>query len=141
MSRATRAETLTSAKKIEYYSDFVTSFAKTPVGNQLSKVINDKSITQCLRNLIFTNVGERLFQPYIGSNINRMLFENNYPEDLDQIEFYVQNTITNNEPRVHLLEVNVSSGQSEHEVVIQIIYNTINNPEPITVEYIFKRVR
>lgn len=141
MSRATRAETLTSAKKIEYYSDFVTSFAKTPVGNQLSKVVNDKSITQCMRNLIFTNLGERLFQPYIGSNINRMLFENNYPEDLDQIEFYVQNTITNNEPRVNLLEVNVSSGQSEHEIVIQIIYNTINNPEPINVEYIFKRVR
>ncbi len=141
MSRATRAETLTSAKKIEYYSDFVTSFAKTPVGNQLSKVINDKSITQCLRNLIFTNLGERLFQPYIGSNINRMLFENNYPEDLDKIEFYVQTTIKNNEPRVNLLEVNVSSGQSEHEIVIQIIYNTINNPEPINVEYIFKRVR
>jgi phage baseplate assembly protein W len=141
MSRATRAETLTSAKKIEYYSDFVTSFAKTPVGNQLSKVINDKSITQCLRNLIFTNLGERLFQPYIGSNINRMLFENNYPEDLDQIEFYVETTIKNNEPRVNLLEVNVSSGQSEHEIVIQIVYNTINNPEPINVEYIFKRVR
>ena len=94
-----------------------------------------------MRNLIFTNLGERLFQPYIGSNINRMLFENNYPEDLDQIEFFVQNTITNNEPRVNLLEVNVSSGQSEHEIVIQIIYNTINNPEPINVEYIFKRVR
>lgn len=141
MSRATRAETLTSTKKVEYFSDFATNFAKSPVGNQLSRVINDKSIYQSLKNLIFTNLGERLFQPYIGSDINKMLFENNFPEDLDQIEFYVDNTIKNNEPRVNLLEVNVSSGQSEHEIIIQIVYNAINNPEPITVEYIFKRVR
>lgn len=141
MSRATRAETLTSTKKVEYYSDFVTSFAKTPVGDQLSRVINDRSINQALKNIIFTDLGERLFQPYIGSNINRMLFENNYPEDLTQLEFLIENAVKNNEPRVNLLEVVVRSGNTEHEIVITIVYNTINNPEPITVDYIFKRVR
>lgn len=141
MSRLTRAETLTSGKKLEYFSDFTTSFAKSPVGDQLSKVTNDRSIYQALKNLIFTNLGERPFQPYIGSNINLMLFENNYPDDLDTIQFYIENTIKNNEKRVHLIEVQVNTGNSEHEIVITVTYNTINNPEPITVDYIFKRVR
>ena len=142
MSRATRAETLTTAtKKTEFYSDFVTSFAKTPIGNQLARVVNEKSINQALKNLIFTNLGERPFQPYIGSNIYNSLFENNTTEHLHDIEFYVDNTIRNNEPRVNLIGVEAKSGNDEHEIIITIVYNTINNPEPITFEYILKRVR
>jgi phage baseplate assembly protein W len=142
MARATRAESLTGAiRKVEIYSDFSTSFAKTPVGNQLSKVINEKSINQALKNLIFTNLGERPFQPYIGSNVYKMLFENNVAEELDKLEYYIENCINNNEKRVNILDVDVSTTESDYEIKITIVYNTINNSEPITFEYIFKRVR
>ena len=142
MARLTRAESLTGTnRKIEYFSDFATSFAKTPVGDQLSRVINERSIYQSLKNLILTNLGERPFQPFIGSDINRMLFENNYPEDLNDIEFYIQNTIENNEKRVNLIGVDVSPGENDHEIKVLIVFNTINNPEETTFEYILKRVR
>lgn len=142
MSRATRAETLTTAsRKTEFYSDFATSFAKSPVGNQLAKVVNERSINQALKNLIFTNLGERLFQPSIGSDIMKSLFENNTEDTLHTLEFYIDRTIKSNEKRVHLLDISVDSGQTENELVITIVYNTINNPEPITFEYILKRVR
>lgn len=142
MARATRAESLTSAsRKTEFYSDFLTSFAKSPVGNQLARVVNEKSINQSLKNLIMTNLGERPFQPYIGSNIYKSLFENNTDETLHDLEFYIDNTIKNNEPRVNLLGVDVNTGFTENELVITIVYNTINNSEPITFEYILKRVR
>jgi phage baseplate assembly protein W len=142
MARLTRAEALTGSNRaVEYYSDFVRSFAKTPVGNQLSRVTNEKSINQALVNLILTNLGERLFQPYIGSNILSSLFENNYRENLTDLEFFIENTIRNNEKRVNLLEVNLEVGSSENEILISIVYNTINNSEPITFEYILKRVR
>lgn len=142
MARITRADALTgSSRKTEFFSDFLTSFAKTPVGDQLARTINERSINQSLKNLILTNLGERLFQPYIGSNVSALLFENNLAEVLNDIEFYIQTTISNNEKRVNLLEVNVSGGQSEHEIIVTIVYNTINTPEPITFEYILKRVR
>jgi phage baseplate assembly protein W len=142
MARLTRAETLTGSNKpVEYHSDFVTSFTKSPVGKQLSKVINEKSINQSLINLILTNLGERLFQPYIGSNILSSLFENNYKENLTDLEFFIENTIKNNEKRVNLLGVSLSEGTSEHEILINIVYNTINNPEPVSFEYILRRVR
>lgn len=140
-SRLTRAQTLTDNKKTELYSDFLTSFSKTPAGNQLAKVVNERSINQSLKNIILTDFGERLFQPGIGSNIRAMLFENNIESNLSTIEFYISQSISINEPRVNLLEINLSTGTSEHELVIDIIYTTINSPEPITFNYIFRRVR
>lgn len=142
MGRATRAESLTgSIRRAEFYSDIANNFAKTPVGNQLARVVNEKSINQALKNLIFTNFGERPFQPYIGSDIYKSLFENNVQEHLDRIEYAIETCINNSERRINLQKVDVSSGSTENEIKITITYNTINNPEPTTFEYIFKRVR
>jgi phage baseplate assembly protein W len=141
MSRVTRAQSLTPSKTNEYFSDFLNSFAKTPVGNQLAKVSNERSINQALKNIILTNLGERPFQPGIGSNINAMLFENNIESSLTTLEFYIRNAIEINEPRVNLLQILLEAGQNDHELVINIIYNTINNPTPTLFNYILKRVR
>lgn len=143
MARLTRAETLTNTNfKIEYYSDFVTSFAKTPYGDQLAKVKNENSINQALRNLILTNPGDRPFQPFIGSGVMASLFENNTPENLHSLEFYIENSIKNYEPRVNLIDVQASSvDDNENEVTVSISYNTINNPEPTIFNFILKRVR
>ena len=52
-----------------------------------------------------------------------------------------ENTIKNNEKRVNLLGVDISETDLENEVAISIVYNTINNPEPVTFEYVLRRVR
>ena len=138
----TRADFLTgSNKKTEYYSDFATSFAKTPFGDQLSKVSNEKSINQSIKNLILTNQGERLFQPNIGSDIMTMLFEPNYRDYFDQIIMLVKNTIDVNEPRANLLDVQINSPVDEHTVEITLIYQVINKPDEISLTLVFKRVR
>ena len=139
----TRADALTGTKKQkDFFSDFVTSFAKTPYGNQLGRVENEGSVNQSLRNLIKTNLGERLFQPLIGSDVYASLFELNTPESLDMLETYIRNMIDNSEPRVNLIETMVKSSESdENYVEITLIYNLINNPEPITLTLLLKRVR
>jgi phage baseplate assembly protein W len=139
----TRADTLTGSKKYkDFFSDFLNNFDKSPYGNDIGRVIDSNSIEQSLRNLIKTNVGERLFQPNIGSNIYAMLFEHNIADTLDAVEFYIQTTINNNEPRVQLQKVVVQPDEiNENAVNIFIIYNLINNPEPITLNILLKRVR
>jgi phage baseplate assembly protein W len=138
----TRADTFTeNKKKIEFFSDFVNSFAKTPFGDQLGKLTNEKSVSQSLKNLILTNLGERLFQPFVGSNVNSVLFENNTANTLSDLEFYIQNTIENNEPRVNLIQVLINSDYSENGISITLIYNLINNPEPVSFSFFLKRVR
>lgn len=142
MATITRAETLTGTKrKTEFFSDFVNSFAKSPAGEQLGKVTNEKSVNQSLKNLIMTNLGERLFNPLIGSNVYNSLFEPNVLESLNNLEFYIENTIENNEPRVNLLQVTVTQLNDENSIEINIFYNLINNPEPINFNFILKRVR
>lgn len=142
MSRVTRAQTLNpDKKKTEFYSDFLSSFAKTPVGNQLAKVTNERSINQSLKNILQTDLGERLFQPNLGSNIRAMMFDNSIESNLTAIEFYITNSIEISEPRVNLIEVIVQTSQNENELIINVVYNTINSPEPIIFEYILRRVR
>lgn len=142
MAQLTRAETLTGTKKkIEFFSDFLDNFGKSPVGDQLGKVINEKSVNQSLKNIVMTNLGERPFQPYIGSDIRAMLFEPHVAENYDLLETMIQKAIETSEPRVNLVQVLFPENNDENTMEITLIYNLINNPEPITLPIILKRVR
>lgn len=138
----TRAEAVTgtNTKKVEFFSDFLDSFARTPYGNQLGRVTNEQSVTQSLKNIILTNLGERLFQPFIGSNVNAFLFEPNSGQFQTLIESYIDNAITNNEPRVNTQEISVNL-VDDYSIQISIVYNLINNPIPLTFAFLLKRVR
>lgn len=139
----TRADTFTGSKKqIEYFSDFMTSFAKTPVGNQLARVTNEQAVMQSLKNLIRTNLGERLFQPTVGSDVMATLFELNTDDARDSLELFISNTVENNEPRVNLIQTIVDTQDiNENQIEITLIYNLINNPTEQTLNLILKRVR
>jgi len=150
----TRADSFTNVKrKEEFFSDFLNSFAKTPIGEQLGRVTNEQSVNQSLRNLIKTNLGERLFQPNIGSDVNASLFEQNDILLIDGLEFKIENVIRTNERRVNLLRVEVTSivnqftqqstniGMDENTVNVKIVYTLINNPDPIVLNVILKRIR
>ena len=128
-------------KRTELSSDFLTSFAVSPVGNQLGRVVNERAVVQSLKNIISTDLGERLFQPNIGSDIMTMLFEPNYRDYFDQIIMLVKNTIDVNEPRANLLDVQINSPVDEHTVEITLIYQVINKPDEISLTLVFKRVR
>jgi len=141
MATVTRADRNTStAKKQEYFSDFLDSFAVSPVGGELGKVVNERSVTQSIKNLIMTSLGERLFQPTVGSNIYNSLFEFNDNLTNASIEFNIANTLKYNEPRCNLISVNVSS-TDDYSLQVTITYALINNPEPITINFMLKRVR
>ena len=139
MSRANSL--INNNKKTEFNSDFLTSFAVSPVGNQLGRVLNERSVIQSLKNIISTDLGERLFQPSIGSDIRRMLFENIAQENLTAVSSYIQTAILRNEPRVSLLNIDVTSYPEENGISITIYFNLINNPETLSFTYILKRFR
>lgn len=142
MTKNSRANVLLGStnKPQEFFSDFFNDFVKTPFGNQLGRVINEKSVNQSIKNLIFTNIGERFFQPTIGSNIYHSLFELNDYVTEDTMEFLVRNCIENNEKRANLIDVIVQN-LNDLEIGITIKYTLINNPTEITLNLILKRVR
>ena len=138
----TRADKLTVSKKQqEYFSDFLNSFAYSPVNNNLAKISNEESVKQSLKNLILTSRGERIFQPNIGSGVNNLLFERSTRPTLNSIEFNIQNTIKYNEPRVNIIDVKAKETTNPNAVQVDIVFSMINNPEPISINFILKRVR
>ena len=152
--RPTRAESFTANKKqTEYFSDFLNSFAKTPVGDKLARVTNEQSVNQSLRNIIKTINGERLFNPDFGSQVLSSLFEPNDFFQLEQIKSSITHSINRFERRVNLISVDVKSAlnsrmsfdgmpeNNESTIEIVIVYSLINSIDPITTSFLLKRVR
>ena len=138
----TRLDTFTSTgKKTVYYSDFTDNFDKELFGDDLLAVTNEKSVNQSLKNLIYTNVNERPFQPLVGSSIRKMLFEPNTPSDLNALKNFIFTTITNFEPRVNLVDVTVTSEVDSETITATITYTLINTQAPITLTLFLNRVR
>jgi phage baseplate assembly protein W len=139
---STRADRFTQIQKIpDLFSDFMTDLTPHPITKDLVRLQNDKSIAQSLRNLVLTNYGERLFQPTIGSNVNRSLFE---PADAfleDEIESSIAKTIAANEPRVEILNVKATVSNDQSSVAVNIVFSIINSMQPQSLDLILRRVR
>ena len=148
-----RSDTYTSLKnKLIYYSDFTDNFNQTPFGNNLALITNEQDVSQSIRNLVFTNYGERLFQPSLGCNVTGSLFELSGIPLINLLQNSITGTIVANEPRAFLQSVTVkdpnfvgnlttpaSSDKNSIEVTIQ--YSLINNPSPITLTIFLNRIR
>lgn len=123
------------------YSDLFTNFKVHPVTNKLLKKTNVEAVKQSIRNLIQTNKGERLFQPDLGGDVRKMLFENFTPHTIITTQEIIKETVRSHEPRADLIAVNITQTLDEHEIQIQIVFRVVNVQDPVTLEIILERVR
>lgn len=130
-------------KKQEYFSDFLSSFDKSPLSNDLARTKNENSVKQSVRNLVLTSTGERFFQPNVGGNTYRMLFEPFTGFTADDLEKDILNTITQNEPRVSPseLSINVIPHFDQNAFTVNIFFVVINTNEPTSLSLVLQRVR
>jgi len=133
-------KTLRTAKPV-YFSDFLNSFSLQPIKNDIYNITNEESVKQSVKNIIFTNKGERFFNPTFGSDINLMLFENITPATEQIISDLIKTALKNHEPRAEVIEVNVTSQPDNNSVYVNIIFSTINSSEPISLDLILDRIR
>lgn len=129
-------------KKVEYYSDFLNDFNKNPVTGYLARVTNEESVKQSIKNIIFTQKGERFYNPSFGSTIQASLFGPMTVTTLMAIKTSVSESINNFEPRAQLYDVIVTPYQDENSVVVKIIFgikNYIN--ETFSLDLVVTRVR
>jgi len=88
-----------------YLSDFTTDFAVNPITGFLAKVNNEQDAKQMLRNLILTNMGERPYQPLVGSKVYNLLFEPADSVTTSALQSTIAQTIQNNLPFINLIGV------------------------------------
>lgn len=123
------------------YTDLDLNFSAHPVTGDIVKNKNINAIIGSVRNLLYTNFYERPFQPQIGSNLRRLLFEPIDSFTTNSIATDIRNTITNYEPRVSLEAIDVVPDYDNNGYNVSLTFFVQNDPEPIQVNFYLERVR
>lgn len=112
------------------FRDVSMTFERNPLTNDIISIKNETAIARSLRNIVYTIPGEIPFNPQFGTNISRTLFDNMDEISATLLEGQIRNSITNFEPRVNLLEVEVQPLFDSNEFNVNIIYEIIGVDVP-----------
>jgi phage baseplate assembly protein W len=123
------------------FRDLDLNFAIHPITKDVNIYKAEYAVINSIKNLILTNHFEKPFQPEIGSNIRRLLFENVDAIMAAQIEREIEETITNFEPRAEISSVVAVHAPDENGYKIRLEFFVINNPDPITINFFLERIR
>ena len=104
------------------YKDISMSFENNPLNDDLVSLSDTTAIARSLRNIVFTQPGEKFFNPDFGSRITESLFENVDEVSALAIEDEIRSSIINFEPRVNLSFVNVNPNPDDNEMNVTIEY-------------------
>ena len=104
------------------YKDISMSFENNPLNDDLVSLSDTTAIARSLRNIVFTQPGEKFFNPDFGSRITESLFENVDEVSALAIEDEIKSSIINFEPRVNLSFVNVKPNPDDNEMNVTIEY-------------------
>ena len=107
------------------FKDISASFNVNPLNEDLIAVKNETAIARSVRNLIMTAQGERFFNPILGSQVSRLLFENIDLLTASAIKDEITTTLENFEPRVRLTDIDVVPDYDNGEFNVTLRYNIV----------------
>ena len=123
------------------YSDFDLSFIANPNNGDITIKKDIDAIKQSVKNLIFTDLHERPFQPNLGSRVRGLLFELTDVWTALDIQDEITMTIENYEPRVDLIDVEVTDESDKNRVKVVIIFNIISIGQQEQVDFYLERIK
>ena len=112
------------------FKDISMSFETNPLNEDLIALKNSSAIARSIRNIVFTQPGEKFFNPNFGSRVSESLFENVDNSSAIVIRDEIRNSIKNFEPRVKLLNVFVRPNSQFNEMNVTIEYEIIGIDVP-----------
>jgi phage baseplate assembly protein W len=137
-----RADQITQTqKKLETYSDFHNNMARHPVTNQLVILRNEDAVRQAFKNLVYTNVFSRFFNPFFGTNIRKSMFELDTPFLIEDIRSAIVLSARQFEPRINIVNVTIMDSPDQNGFAVNIVFNLVNSQNLITLPIILKRAR
>lgn len=107
------------------FKDISLSFKVNPLNYDAIALKNETAIARSVRNLVLTLPGERFFEPKLGSEVSRSLFENVDQISAKVLRDQIEDTIKRYEPRVSLISVIVDPVYDELLFNVTITYNII----------------
>ena len=107
------------------FKDLSMSFKFNPLSGDLIALKNENAIARAVRNIVLTTPGEKLFDPDFGSSVGEILFENVDDITAVSIRDEIRSSLTNYEPRVELIDVEVEPNFDENQFDVLITYRII----------------
>ena len=123
------------------YKDLGLSFTPNPITGKVSVLENENAIIRALKNLIFTNKGEKLFRPLYGGNITALLFENRDKFTEQSIKSRITKAIGTYEKRVSLLDVFVDSDPDDNDLNVTIVFSILSSNKIVETTFQVERIR
>ena len=112
------------------FKDINLSFKRHPVTNDVITVSDEDAIKRSVKNIIFTILGEKPFEPNFGSVISQSLFELNTNLNEIRISDEIQQSLLNYEPRIDNIVVTASIYPDSNELNCVVQYEIVGIPAP-----------
>ena len=112
------------------FKDINLSFKRHPVTNDVVTIRDEDAIKRSVRNIIFTILGEKPFEPNFGSVINNALFDLNTNLSEIKVSDEIKASLDNYEPRIDNIEVTVQVAPDRNEMNCTVQYDIVGLPAP-----------
>ena len=112
------------------FKDINLSFKRHPVTNDVVTIRNEDAIKRAVRNIIFTILGEKPFEPNFGSVINESLFDLNTNLNEIRVSDEIRSALLNYEPRISNIDVTVTVAPDTNEMNCTVQYDITGIPAP-----------
>ena len=112
------------------FKDINLSFKRHPVTNDVVTIRDEDAIKRSVKNIIFTILGEKPFEPDFGSVISRSLFDLNTNLSEIRISDEIKQSLLNYEPRIDNIVVTASIYPDSNELNCTVQYDIIGIPAP-----------
>ena len=123
------------------YKDLDLSFAAHPQTQDVLEKVDSNAVKQSLKTLLNTNLGERLFEPTLGSPLRNLLFEPVDAITTMAIKRSIENTISRYEPRIILELVDVVPFEDDNAYEISLYFTVIGINQPTSLTVTLERLR
>ena len=112
------------------FKDINLSFKRHPVTNDVITVSDEDAIKRSVKNIIFTILGEKPFEPNFGSVINQSLFDLSTNLNEIRISDEIKQSLLNYEPRIDNIVVTSSVYPDSNELNCVVQYDIVGIPAP-----------
>ena len=112
------------------FKDINLSFKRHPVTNDVVAIRDEDAIKRSVRNIIFTILGEKPFEPEFGSVINESLFDLNTNLNEIRVSDEIRSSLLNYEPRISNIDVTVTVAPDTNEMNCTVQYDITGIPAP-----------
>ena len=124
------------------FKDINLSFKRHPVTNDVVTIRDEDAIKRSVKNIIFTILGEKPFEPDFGSVMNQALFDLNTNLSEVRISDEIKASLDNYEPRIDNVDVSVSILADSNEMNCTVQYDITGMANPSqTVDVILQPAR